>query len=67
MPAISPAVRAPANGGRNTFPLKPIDNIDFYLKKRFNSRERYSFDVGAQMYNLLNHPQWTGGSLTMLP
>lgn len=49
------------NGGRNTFPLKPIDNIDFSIKKRFNFTERYSFDVGAQMYNLLNHPQWTGG------
>jgi hypothetical protein len=49
------------NGGRNTFPLHPIDNIDFSIKKRFNFTERYSFDVGAQMYNLLNHPQWTGG------
>ncbi|MGA7413741.1 MAG: carboxypeptidase regulatory-like domain-containing protein, partial [Bryobacteraceae bacterium] len=25
-----------ANSGRNTFPLKPIDNIDLALKKRFN-------------------------------
>lgn len=50
-----------ANGGRNTFPLHPIDNIDMNLKKRFNFTERVSFDIGAQFYNLLNHAQYTGG------
>jgi hypothetical protein len=50
-----------ANGGRNTFPLHPIDNIDITVKKRFTFRERYSFDIGAQFYNILNHPQFTGG------
>lgn len=50
-----------ANGGRNTFPLHPIDNIDIAVKKRFTFRERYSFDMGAQFYNILNHPQFTGG------
>jgi len=50
-----------ANGGRNTFPLHPVNNIDVNLKKRFNFTERYSFDIGAQMYNILNHPQFTGG------
>ena len=50
-----------ANGGRNTFPLHPIDNIDIAVKKRFTFRERYSFDIGAQFYNILNHPQFTGG------
>ena len=52
-----------ANSGRNTFPLKPTDNIDLALKKRFSFRERYAFDVGAQMYNILNHSQFTGGSV----
>jgi hypothetical protein len=51
-----------ANSGRNTFPLHPIDNIDLGLKKRFAFRERYSFDVGAQIYNVLNHAQFTGGN-----
>jgi hypothetical protein len=50
-----------ANGGRNTFPLHPIDNIDMTLKKRFSFTERISFDIGAQFYNLLNHAQYTGG------
>ncbi len=52
-----------ANGGRNTFPLHPIDNIDAALKKRFSFGERYSFDVGAEFYNVLNHAQYTGGSV----
>ena len=54
---------AMANGGRNTFPLQPINNIDVSLKKRFNFTERYAFDIGAQMYNIFNHPQFTGGSV----
>jgi hypothetical protein len=52
-----------ANGGRNTFPLKPIDNIDLGLKKRFSITERFSFDIGAQFYNIFNHAQYTGGSV----
>jgi Carboxypeptidase regulatory-like domain len=53
-----------ANGGRNTFPLKPIDNIDLSVKKRFNFTERISFDIGAAFYNVLNHAQYTGGFLS---
>ncbi len=37
-----------ANGGRNTFPLHPTDNIDMGLKKRFNFTERVSFDIGGR-------------------
>ena len=50
-----------ANSGRDTFPLHRINNIDLNLKKRFSFGERYSFDIGAQMFNLFNHPQFTGG------
>jgi hypothetical protein len=53
-----------ANGGRNTFPLFPTNNIDLGVKKRLSFRERYSFDIGAQMINIFNHPQWTGGSVS---
>ena len=52
-----------ANGGRNTFPLKPTDNIDLGIKKRFNITENMSFDIGAQFFNLFNHAQYTGGSV----
>jgi hypothetical protein len=50
-----------ANGGRNTFPLHPVNNIDLSLKKRFTFRERVSLELGAQAYNIFNHPQFTGG------
>jgi hypothetical protein len=53
-----------ANGGRNTFPLKPTDNIDAALYKHFNISERLRFTIGAQFYNLLNHAQYTGGYLS---
>jgi hypothetical protein len=52
-----------ANGGRNTFPLKPIDNIDAALYKHFNIREGIRFSLGGQFYNLFNHAQYTGGYL----
>ena len=53
-----------ANGGRNTFPLKPTDNIDAALNKRFNLNERIRFSIGGQFYNLFNHAQYTGGYLS---
>jgi hypothetical protein len=52
-----------ANAGRNTYPLHPINNIDFQLLKRFGLSERMRVEVGAQFSNLLNHPQWTGDLL----
>jgi hypothetical protein len=60
---VTAGLGALANGGRNTFPLKPIDNIDLGLKKRFSITERFSFDIGAQFYNVFNHAQYTGGSV----
>ncbi len=53
-----------ANGGRNTFPLRPTDNIDAALYKRFTLTERLHFTIGAQFFNLLNHAQYTGGYLS---
>jgi hypothetical protein len=51
------------NGGRNTLPLRPIDNIDFQVLKRIGIRENMRFEIGAQFSNLFNHPQWTGDLL----
>ena len=31
------------------------------VKKRFNITERFSFDIGAQLFNIFNHAQYTGG------
>jgi Carboxypeptidase regulatory-like domain/TonB-dependent Receptor Plug Domain len=49
------------NGGRNTFPLHPTNNVDLSVTKRFNVKERYRMDFGAQFFNLFNHAQYTGG------
>jgi hypothetical protein len=55
---------AMANGGRNTFPLHPTNNIDMSVKKRFALGETRSFDIGAQFYNVLNHAQFTGSHVS---
>ncbi len=51
------------NGGRNTLPLRPTDNVDFALMKRFSITERAKLQFQGQFTNLLNHPQYTGGYL----
>ncbi len=50
-----------ANSGRNTFPLDPINNVDFGLRKVLAITESKRLELGAQFYNLFNHPQFTGG------
>ncbi len=52
-----------ANAGRNTFPLSPTDNIDFSVGKNYNVTERVRISFSAQFFNILNHPQFTGGYL----
>jgi hypothetical protein len=52
-----------ANGGRNTMPFAPINNVDASVRKVFDVTERKRFEIGAQLYNLLNHPQFVPGSL----
>ena len=50
-----------ANGGRNTIALAPVNNVDASLRKVFSVTERDRLEIGAQFYNLLNHPQFVGG------
>jgi hypothetical protein len=52
-----------ANGGLNTFPLDPINNIDFSLRKRFAIGEQKRLEFAGQFYNLFNHPQFVAGYL----
>jgi Carboxypeptidase regulatory-like domain len=47
--------------GRNTLPLRPTNNVDLSLLKRFSITERIKFEVLGQFSNALNHPQFTGG------
>ena len=44
---VQAGIGALANGGRNTFPLSPTDNIDLSLMKRFNLTERVRFELAA--------------------
>lgn len=61
---IQAGLGALATGGRNTLPVRPIDNIDAALIKRFNITERMKLQLGGQFYNLLNHPQYIPGFLS---
>jgi hypothetical protein len=51
------------NAGRNTLPTRPINNFDLSAYKRLTFHEHYSFEFGAQAYNVLNHAQYTPGTV----
>jgi hypothetical protein len=51
------------NGGRNLINLNPINDVDLTLAKRFNVTERWKVEFALRAFNLLNHPQYTGGFL----
>ncbi len=48
---------------RNTLPIRPINNIDLAVYKRIGFRERYSLEIGAQAFNVVNHAQYIPGSV----
>ena len=48
---------------RNTLPIRPIDNLDASALKRFTAFEHYSFEFGAQAFNVLNHAQYIPGAV----
>jgi Carboxypeptidase regulatory-like domain/TonB dependent receptor len=48
---------------RNTLPTRPINNFDLAAYKRITFRDHYSFEFGAQAYNVLNHAQYTPGTV----
>ena len=51
------------NGGRNTLPLRGINNFDVSVSKRISVGEFKAVEFRAAFYNALNHPQFTPGSL----
>jgi hypothetical protein len=51
------------NAGRNTLPIRPINNFDLSAFKRITVKEHYSFQFGAQSFNVLNHPQYIPGTI----
>jgi hypothetical protein len=52
------------NAGRNTFPLRRINNVDLGLSKRLDFTEQWHVDFGGQFFNVFNHAQYTGGYLS---
>lgn len=51
------------NASRNSLATRPIDNFDLSAYKRLTFRDRYSFEFGAQAFNVLNHAQYTPGAI----
>ena len=58
---IQAAPGALPNSSRNTLAGRPTDNIDVAAYKRLTVRERYTLELGAQAYNVLNHAQYIPG------
>jgi Carboxypeptidase regulatory-like domain len=52
-----------ADSGRNILVTPRIDNIDFTVAKNFLIRERYRIQLRADLFNALNHPQYTLGHI----
>jgi hypothetical protein len=50
------------DGGRNTEAMRPINNVDLTLVKRFNITERFKLELSGQALNLFNHPQYIAGT-----
>ena len=52
-----------ANSGRNILMTPAINNLDFNAVKVFSFRERMKFELRADFFNGLNHPQYTAGAV----
>ncbi len=50
------------NAGRNTEAMRPINNLDLTLLKRFNITERLHLELSGEALNLFNHPQYIAGT-----
>jgi hypothetical protein len=55
-----------ANSGRNTLPIRPINDWDATAVKRVNFTERYAFEFQAQAINVFNHSQYISGYLSQI-
>ncbi len=58
---IRAQVGAFATTGRNTLATPGIHNVDFTIAKNVAFKERYKLQFRADMFNSLNHPQYTLG------
>jgi hypothetical protein len=60
---IRAQVGALTNTGRNILPTPRINNVVFGIAKTIKFKERYNLILRADMYNALNHPQYTLGRI----
>ena len=52
------------NGANATIPgLRPINNFDAAIFKRFAIRDKFSLELHGEAYNVLNHAQYVPGSI----
>ncbi len=58
---IRAQVGAFATSGRNILRTRPVNNFDFNVVKSFAIGERTRFELRADFFNGLNHPQYTPG------
>ncbi len=52
-----------ANSGRNVLRGRGINNFDMSVAKSFSIRERSRMEIRADLYNALNHAQFTPGRI----
>lgn len=61
---IQAQIGAYANSARNILRTPGINNIDMTIAKNIAFRERYSAQLRADMFNAINHPQYTLGNIS---
>jgi hypothetical protein len=60
---IQAQVGAYTTSGRNILATPRIDNVELTIAKSFSIRERVKLQLHADMFNALNHPQYTLGTI----
>jgi hypothetical protein len=56
-----------ANAGRQLWPgIRPINNFNAAVHKRFGVRDRFSLELHAQAFNVLNRSQYQPGSINSI-
>jgi hypothetical protein len=53
-------------GFRNAISMGNINNFDVSAVKRFNFRDRASFELRGEAYNVFNHPQYVTGQINTI-
>jgi hypothetical protein len=60
---IRTGIGAYATGGKNTFPVRHINNFDMSLYKRFSITESKRVEFGVSAFNVFNHAQFVPGQV----